>query len=101
MFYIEKIYNLLPYVHYVLVMSVEPGYGGQKLIPETLDKIKKLKEERERNDLNFDIEIDGGVNQKNIKQVRASGVDIIVAGSYIVHATDIEEAVKSIKKESF
>lgn len=95
---VESIYELLPYLHHVLVMSVEPGEGGQKLIPETLDKVKQLKKYRDENQLDFDIEIDGGVNKKTIKEVKLSGVDIIVVGSYIIHAEDIEEAVKTIKE---
>lgn len=91
------IYDLLPYLHYVLVMSVEPGEGGQKLIPETLDKVKKLKQYREENNLDYDIEIDGGVNDKTLKQVKEAGVDIIVAGSYIVHSEDLNDAVRNVK----
>lgn len=95
---IEEIYDILPYLHHVLVMSVVPGKGGQKLIPETLEKVKQLKTYAQENGLDFDVEIDGGVNLKTIKQVKESGVDIIVAGSYIIHAEDIEEAVKTIKE---
>lgn len=95
---IESIYELLPYLHHVLIMSVEPGAGGQKLIPETLDKVRQLREYRDENKLEYDIEIDGGVNDKTLKQVKEAGVDIIVAGSYIIHAEDIEEAIKIIKE---
>jgi len=95
---IKCIYELLPKLHFVLVMSVEPGAGGQKLIPETLDKVRQLKKYRDENNLDYDIEIDGGVNDKTLKQVKEAGVDIIVAGSYIIHAEDLEEAVKNVKK---
>ena len=70
----------------VLIMSVEPGFGGQGLIPETLDKVRWLKENR--GDRHYLISIDGGVNLRTISAVADSGVDVVVAGSAFFNATD-------------
>lgn len=80
---VETIYDILPFVDIVLIMSVNPGFGGQKFIPHSLKKIQRLKALREEMNLNFLIEIDGGVNENNISEVISSGVDIVVAGSAI------------------
>ena len=66
-----------------LVMSVHPGFGGQKLIAETLDKVQKLARLRKEKGLAFSIEIDGGVNQENIREIAMTGTDIIVAGTAV------------------
>ena len=80
-------------------MSVEPGYGGQKLIPETLEKAKKLKEYCEENELEIDIEMDGGIYISNCEQVKEAGVNIIVAGSAILNAEEgYETAIKELRK---
>ena len=97
---VEFIYKLLPYLNHVLIMSVEPGKGGQKLITETLDKVRQIKKYAKEHKLDFDIEMDGGINQNTLEEVKKSGVDIIVVGSYIIHAEDIEKTIKKIKKES-
>ncbi|MCR4838317.1 MAG: ribulose-phosphate 3-epimerase [Eubacterium sp.] len=81
----------------VLVMSVVPGYGGQSLIPETLDKIKQLVHLREQRGLSFDIEIDGGVKQSNLEEVLDTGANVIVAGSAIFKG-NIEENVRSFRE---
>ena len=67
---LEEIYEYLPYVHMILIMSVEPGKGGQKLIPETIEKARKLSQYIKENDLEVDIEIDGGVNIDNIEEIK-------------------------------
>ena len=67
---IEEIYEFLPYIHMVLVMTVEPGKGGQKLIEETLNKIKQLKQYIQKNNIELDIEADGGINLETIKKVK-------------------------------
>lgn len=96
---LEEIYEFLPYIHMVLIMTVEPGKGGQKLILKTLEKIKKLKQYIVQNKLEIDIEADGGINQETIKEVKQAGVDIIVAGSAIINASDYKEAIQELKKE--
>lgn len=95
---VEKIYELMPYIHMVLVMTVEPGKGGQKLIPETLIKIQQIKEYITKNNIEIDIEADGGINEQTIEQVRKVGTDIVVAGSAIINAKDYKEAIKKLKQ---
>lgn len=80
---VETLYDILPFVDLVLIMSVNPGFGGQKFIPHSLRKIERLKALREEMNLDFQIEIDGGVNEDNISEVISSGVDIVVAGSAV------------------
>ncbi len=96
---LEEIYEILPYIHMVLIMTVEPGKGGQKLIPETLEKIKQLKQYIIQNQIEVDIEADGGINQETIKQVKEAGVDIVVAGSAIINAKNYAQAIQELKKE--
>jgi ribulose-phosphate 3-epimerase len=95
---VENIYKFLPLVHMVLVMSVEPGEGGQKLIPETLEKTRKLAQFRNENNLDFDIEADGGINIETIQKVTDACVDIAVVGSGIIKADDFSLAIKKLKK---
>lgn len=95
---IEEIYEFIPYVHMILVMTVEPGKGGQKLIPETVDKIKQLKDYCDENDMEIDIEVDGGINEKTVEIVKESGANIIVAGTYILDSDDFKKQIKVLKK---
>ena len=95
---VSSLENILEDVDLVLIMSVNPGFGGQSLIPSTLRKIRKLAEIREKNDLKFRIEIDGGVNLKTIHDVAETGVDIIVAGSAVFGAEDLEKRVAELKE---
>ena len=81
----------------VLVMTVVPGKGGQKIIPETIEKIKKLKQYLENNSIDIDIEADGGINGETAESVRDAGADILVSGVYIVDAENQREAVKNIR----
>lgn len=80
---IKKIDECLAIADLVLVMSVHPGFGGQKFIGETLEKVKYLKDMRERNNYKYLIEIDGGINIDNVKSVCEAGVDVVVAGSAV------------------
>ena len=80
---INKIDECLKIADLVLVMSVHPGFGGQKFIAETLEKVRYLKEERDKNNYKYMIEIDGGINLENVKMVCEAGVDIVVAGSAV------------------
>ena len=82
----------------VLVMSVEPGFGGQKFIESSIEKIKFLKEYKEKNKLSYIIEIDGGINIENIKRVKDAGVDLIVAGS-AVFKDDIDKNIKELNNK--
>lgn len=94
---VDSIRDVLEGVDLVLVMSVVPGKGGQSLIPETLDKVSMLKELREDLGLSYKIEIDGGVNLDNIKEVKDRGIDIAVAGSAVFGAPDIGKRVQEFK----
>ena len=94
---LEEINEYLPLIHMALVMTVVPGKGGQALIPETLEKIKELKKYITENNIDIDIEADGGINDKNVQDVANSGANIIVAGSYIVNAENPKEAIEKLK----
>lgn len=87
----------LQFVDYVLVMSVNPGFGGQKFITQTLDKVKRLRQMILERQLHVRIEIDGGVDRSNIESVVAAGAEIIVAGSAIFDKPDAEAAVKELR----
>ena len=95
---IEEIYEFLPYIHLVLVMTVEPGEGGQTLIPETIQKTAELNQYRERNKLEFDIEVDGGINTENVHLLKEAGADMIVSGSAIVKSENFKEVVEELKR---
>ena len=95
---IESIYEFLPLIHMVLVMTVEPGKGGQKLIPETLEKIKCLYDYRNKNELEFDIEADGGINLETIVKIKEVGVDIAVVGSAITKSKNYKKTIQQLKE---
>ena len=95
---VSSLENILEDVDLVLIMSVNAGFGGQSLIHSTLRKIRKLADIREKNNLKFRIEIDGGVNLKTIRDVAETGVDIIVAGSAVFGAEDLEKRVAELKE---
>jgi len=90
---------ILDDVDMVLVMSVNPGFGGQKFIPSALEKIRELAEIRRAEELDFEIEIDGGVNQDNVQEIASAGTDIIVAGSAVFKTADIEDTTKQFVKK--
>jgi len=94
---VEKIFDLLPKCDLLLLMSVFPGFGGQKFIESVLEKIKSARNEINKHELNVKIEVDGGVNLKNCKAVADSGADILVAGSAVFGASDIERAISALK----
>lgn len=89
---------ILPDVDLVLIMSVNPGFGGQKFIAGTLDKVRELAEIKRAKNLNFVIEIDGGITLDNIKEVMDAGVEMAVAGSAVFKAEDVVKRVKDFKK---
>jgi ribulose-phosphate 3-epimerase len=92
--------NVLDIVDYVLVMSVNPGYGGQKFIPNSLRKVKELARMRAERKLNFAIEIDGGIGTQNIAEAASAGVDWFVAGSSVFHAPDPAQAVRDLRRRA-
>ena len=93
----EAVEYLLPDLDMVLVMSVNPGFGGQKFIPTVVEKIKRLAALRDRINPECLIEIDGGVNADNIEMLRDAGVDVCVAGSYVFKHDSYETAINNLK----
>ena len=94
---VEEIYEFLPFVHTVLIMTVEPGKGGQELIPETIEKIEKFKKYIDSNNLEIDIEADGGINLDNIDKISKAGCDMAVVGSAIINSKDYKDTIKKLK----
>ena len=90
--------DIIADVDMVLLMSVNPGFGGQKFIPHTLDKIRELRALIERTGSHALIEVDGGVNEETAKALVEAGADVLVAGSYVFGATDRKEAVRQLKQ---
>ncbi len=93
----EAVEYLLQDVDMVLVMSVNPGFGGQKFIPNVVEKIKRLKTLRDRINPECLIEIDGGVNDQNIQMLNDAGVDVCVAGSYVFKHESYATAINNLK----
>ena len=89
---------ILPDVNLVLIMSVNPGFGGQKFIPGALEKVRELAEIKGAKNLDFVIEIDGGITLENIEEVMDAGVEMAVAGSAVFGAEDVTERVREFKK---
>ena len=96
---IEDIYKYIPYIHKVLVMSVEPGKCGQKFITETVEKIQELNKFIYENGFEVDIEVDGGINNETAKQVIEAGANILVAGNYIAKSENFKKAIDSLKQK--
>lgn len=93
---LDSLEEILNFVDYVLVMSVNPGFGGQEFIPTAIDKVRRLRRMIDQRGLSVRIEIDGGIGPKNINKVVEAGAEIIVAGSSIFGAEDPEEAVRQL-----
>ena len=85
---LEKIINFIEYIDLVLIMTVEPGFGGQKFIYSQINKIKELKNEMIKRSINIDIQVDGGINRKTAKECINAGANILVAGSYIFNDSE-------------
>ena len=98
---IEEIYEYLPYIHMVLVMTVEPGKGGQTLLSDMLAKIETLKKYIDNENLEIDIEADGGINLATHGKVKSAGANILVAGTAILKATDYKIIIDELKKEEY
>ena len=94
---IEEIYPYLDKCDMVLVMTVEPGFGGQSLIPETLDKVKVLKAEIKRRNLDVSIQVDGGIDLSTAKDAVSAGVDILVAGSAVFKTDDKKYVIDALR----
>lgn len=95
---IEEIYEFLPYIHMCLVMTVEPGKGGQSLLTDMVEKIATLKKYVEEQKLEIDIEADGGINLKTAPEVKKSGANILVAGTAIIMANNFKTIIDELKR---
>ncbi len=95
---IEDIFEYLPYIHMCLIMTVEPGKGGQTLLTDMLDKIKLLKEYILKQNLEIDIEADGGINLNTADKVKKAGANILVSGVAIIKANDFKVIIDELKK---
>ena len=98
---IDVIINFLNQIDLILIMSVNPGFGGQKFMPEVLNKVKELKKIQKEKKLNFDIEIDGGINFDNSKTAIEAGVNILVSGTTIFKSNngDIKKNIELLKSK--
>lgn len=96
---ITKLYEILDYVHMVTIMTVEPGKGGQTLISKTVEKIKELKKYIDDNNIDIDIEADGGIKIENVNMVKDAGANIIVSGSGIVNSENYTDVINKMKNE--
>ena len=94
---VDFIIEFCKYVHQILIMTVVPGKGGQKLITETLEKVKQIKKYIIDNNLDINIEADGGINGENAETLIDVGVDILVSGNYIIASENFNEAIKKLK----
>ena len=95
---IVMVEDVLDKLDMILIMSVNPGFGGQKFIPRALDKIRRLDEIRKANGYDFVIEVDGGVNLQNCEELKSVGTDILVAGSAVFKAESRKEAIAVLGK---
>lgn len=94
---VEKVENLIPLCDMVLVMSVSPGFGGQKFIADVLDKCRAIRKIIDENNLDCLLEIDGGINADTAKSAREAGCDVLVAGSAVFGASDRVAAISSVR----
>ena len=95
---VEVVFPVLSIVDQVLIMTVNPGFAGQKLISYCIDKVKALKKEIIQQKLNIDIEVDGGVTEENAKLLTKAGANVLVAGSTIFNSRDIKQTIRNLKK---
>lgn len=94
---IKDVYEYLPYIHMCLIMTVEPGKGGQTLITDMLAKISELKTYIENKNIEIDIEVDGGINLKTAQRVKEAGANILVAGTAILMASDYKVIIDELR----
>ena len=94
---VEKIKDVIPMCDIVLVMSVFPGFGGQKFIPEVLDKLREVRAIIDESGKDIDLEVDGGVTVENVEEIKEAGANLIVAGSTVFKASDRAEIIEKLK----
>ncbi|MBR7141833.1 MAG: ribulose-phosphate 3-epimerase [Clostridia bacterium] len=93
----EVVYDYLPLTDLILVMSVYPGFSGQKFLPSSLEKLEKISAKIKESGLNIRLQIDGGINEETVKLVKKAGADTVVAGSSVFGASDVAEAIKKLR----
>jgi ribulose-phosphate 3-epimerase len=96
---LSAVEEVLEEVDMVLLMSVNPGFGGQSFIPRTVERVKQLRDRLNARKLNVDIEVDGGINPTTARQVRDAGADILVAGNAVFKAKDYAEAIRTLRAQ--
>lgn len=96
----EELYDYLPYLDMALVMTVEPGFGGQRFIPETVEKIRSVRKKTAELGLETDIQVDGGIDANTSATVKNAGANILVSGSFLFRSPDMAQAVMKMKEES-
>lgn len=96
----ESVYDILPHVDMLLVMTVEPGFGGQSFIPETVEKVRLIRRKIASLGLACDVQVDGGINYETAPIVREAGANVLVSGSCLFRAEDMTEAVRKIKGDA-
>lgn len=94
---IEEVYEFLPYVHMCLIMTVEPGKGGQTFLTDMVSKIEKLRNYIKEENLELDIEVDGGINLRTAPEVKKAGANVLVAGTAIIMAKDFKVIIDELK----
>lgn len=93
----DVVFPYLDELYMVLVMTVEPGFGGQSFMPETMPKVKAIREEANKRNINLRIQVDGGIDDKTVTEATKNGADVLVAGSYIFKAQDRKAAIKKLR----
>ena len=93
---LKRVYHILPHIDYLLIMSVNPGFGGQKFIQDTLRKMEEGHRFRVEHELHFDIAVDGGVNLQTAETILKAGANVLVAGTAVFGADDIGAAIRSM-----
>lgn len=93
----EVLYDLLPLCDMVLIMTVEPGYGGQKFMPEMLEKVRKIRAEADMRGIALDIQVDGGINSENSKDAVNAGANVLVAGSSVFKFDDRRASIDALR----
>lgn len=96
----ESVYELLPELDMLLVMTVEPGFGGQSFIPDTVEKVRLIRNKINELGLDCDVQVDGGINYETAPVVREAGANVLVSGSCLFRAEDMSEAVRKIKGDA-
>ncbi len=94
---VEEVYPYLDRLDMVLVMTVEPGFGGQSFIPETVEKVRTLREYLDKNGMDMHIEVDGGINDVTVSDAVSAGADVLVSGSYLFRAENMADAAGKLR----